>query len=27
VEIVLEFGGDYGQALPYLIDSGEKLPF
>jgi chemotaxis protein MotB len=27
VEIVLEFGGDFRETLPYLIDSSEQLPF
>ncbi len=27
VEFVLEFGGDYRQTLPYLIDSSDQLPF
>ncbi len=27
VEFVLEFGEDYRQNLPYLIDSSEQLPF
>jgi chemotaxis protein MotB len=27
VEFVLEFGGDYREALPYLIDSSAQLPF
>jgi chemotaxis protein MotB len=27
VEIVLEFGGNFRESLPYLIDSSEQLPF
>lgn len=27
VEIVMEFGGEYSETLPYLIDSVEHLPF
>jgi chemotaxis protein MotB len=27
VEFVLEFGGDFRETLPYLIDSSEQLPF
>ena len=27
VEFVLEFGGDYRENLPYLIDSSDQLPF
>ncbi len=27
VEFVLEAGGDYREALPYLVDSSEQLPF
>jgi chemotaxis protein MotB len=27
VEIVLEFGGDFRESFPYLIDSSEQLPF
>jgi chemotaxis protein MotB len=27
VEIVLEFGGDFRETLPYLIDSSEQFPF
>lgn len=27
VEFVMEFGGDYRETLPYLIDSSDQLPF
>ena len=27
VEIVMEFGGEFRETLPYLIDSSEQLPF